>query len=317
MSKFCPNCGTQLDDSAAFCAMCGTAFVTYEQPVQQPYCAAPVEPAAPATGINADLFKKIVAAVLAGMVIFAVVLAIITFGAGYDVKMTVKAGGESQSATGALNELLEDDDYAILGVVCIAYGIANLVLAAIGALGVKNALTGKFDSLKISNPICVDDADYNALVKVLIEETAQYNVEGTAVVFMGHGTHHEANATYATLEDKLHEAGNTNYFIGTVEQKERFRYYAVVYGDLNGDTRIDGSDASYVQYYIANGKNTEADMDHYLFVAADANHDNVVDASDILAIQNHYTYADTNGDGKVDGQDKISQIEHREENVAA
>jgi len=76
---------------------------------------------------------------------------------------------------------------------------------------------GKFDSLKISNPICVDDADYNALVKVLIEETAQYNVEGTAVVFMGHGTHHEANATYATLENKLHEAGYTNYFIGTVE----------------------------------------------------------------------------------------------------
>ena len=76
---------------------------------------------------------------------------------------------------------------------------------------------GKFDTLKISNPICVDDADYDAMVKVLVEETAAYNAEGTAVVFMGHGTHHEANATYATLEDKLHEAGSTNYFIGTVE----------------------------------------------------------------------------------------------------
>ena len=76
---------------------------------------------------------------------------------------------------------------------------------------------GKFDTLKISNPICVDDADYDAMVKVLVEETAAYNTEGTAVVFMGHGTHHEANATYAALEDKLHEAGNTNYFIGTVE----------------------------------------------------------------------------------------------------
>ena len=76
---------------------------------------------------------------------------------------------------------------------------------------------GKFDSLKISNPICVDDADYDSLVEGLVEETAAYNAEGTAVVFMGHGTHHEANATYATLEAKLHEAGNTNYFIGTVE----------------------------------------------------------------------------------------------------
>ena len=75
----------------------------------------------------------------------------------------------------------------------------------------------KFDTLKISNPICVDDADYDAMVKVLVEETAAYNAEGTAVVFLGHGTHHEANATYAALEDKLHEAGSTNYFIGTVE----------------------------------------------------------------------------------------------------
>lgn len=109
--------------------------------------------------------------------------------------------------------------------------------------------------------------------------------------------------------------GTGAYFSGRIRTLERFRYYAVVYGDLNGDTRIDGSDASYVQYFIANGKNTEAEMDHYMFVAADANHDNVVDASDILAIQNHYTYADTNGDGVVDDKDKISQIEHREENV--
>lgn len=109
--------------------------------------------------------------------------------------------------------------------------------------------------------------------------------------------------------------GTGSYFSGRIRTLERFRYYAVIYGDLNGDTRIDGSDASYIQFVIANGKNTESDMDHFMFVAADANHDNVVDASDIIAIQNHYTYADTNGDGVVDEDDKISQIEHREENV--
>ena len=109
--------------------------------------------------------------------------------------------------------------------------------------------------------------------------------------------------------------GTGAYFSGRIRTLERFRYYAVVYGDLNGDTRIDGSDAAYVQFVIANGKNTEDDMDHYMFVAADANHDNVVDASDIIAIQNHYTYADTNGDGVVNADDKISQIVHREENV--
>lgn len=145
MSKFCPNCGTQLDDSAAFCAMCGTAFVTYEQP----YYETPVDPApaAPA-GIAPDLFKKIVAGVLAGMLIFTVIIAIMCFTANYDVTMTVKANGESQSATGPLSEVLEDEDYVPLGIVCIAYAIANLVLAGISALGVKNALTGNFASLK-------------------------------------------------------------------------------------------------------------------------------------------------------------------------
>ena len=76
---------------------------------------------------------------------------------------------------------------------------------------------GKFDSLKISLPVVASDADYDALVASLIEETAAYNAEGTAVVFMGHGTHHEANATYATLQQKLTDAGMANYFIGTVE----------------------------------------------------------------------------------------------------
>ena len=76
---------------------------------------------------------------------------------------------------------------------------------------------GKFDSLKISTPVVTTDADYDALVASLIAETAAYNVEGTAIVFMGHGTHHEANATYAKLQQKLTDAGYANYFIGTVE----------------------------------------------------------------------------------------------------
>ena len=75
----------------------------------------------------------------------------------------------------------------------------------------------KFDSLKISTPVLTTDTDYDALISSLIEETAAYDSEGTAIVFMGHGTHHEANATYAKLQQKLTGAGHTNYFIGTVE----------------------------------------------------------------------------------------------------
>ena len=76
---------------------------------------------------------------------------------------------------------------------------------------------GKFDSLKISRPVLVEDADYEALVSVLAEETEAYNADGTAVVFMGHGTEHEANATYTKLQAQFHLAGYRNYYIGTVE----------------------------------------------------------------------------------------------------
>lgn len=75
----------------------------------------------------------------------------------------------------------------------------------------------QFDRFKVGEPLLTEAADYDALIASLIEETAEYNAEGTAIVYMGHGTHHEANSTYATLQEKLIEAGHTNYFIGTVE----------------------------------------------------------------------------------------------------
>lgn len=76
---------------------------------------------------------------------------------------------------------------------------------------------GQFESFKVGDPLLTDDADYDALIACLAEETADYNADGTAIVFMGHGTHHEANSTYATLQQKLIDAGYDNYYIGTVE----------------------------------------------------------------------------------------------------
>lgn len=79
------------------------------------------------------------------------------------------------------------------------------------------AYADKFDSLKIGSPLLSSDADYDAVITSLAEETASYNTEGTAIVLMGHGTAHIANATYATLQQKFIDAGYVNYFIGTVE----------------------------------------------------------------------------------------------------
>ncbi|MBR0277138.1 MAG: sirohydrochlorin cobaltochelatase [Clostridia bacterium] len=82
-----------------------------------------------------------------------------------------------------------------------------------------NKYADKFDSLKISKPLLADDKDYDALIETLVNETAKYNKEGTAIVFMGHGTEHESNTAYAKLQKKITDAGYNNYFIGTVEAK--------------------------------------------------------------------------------------------------
>ncbi len=75
----------------------------------------------------------------------------------------------------------------------------------------------KFDSMQAGTPLLTSDKDYDTMVEILKEETTAYNTKGTAVVFMGHGTHHEANESYTRIEKCLHAAGLTNYFVGTVE----------------------------------------------------------------------------------------------------
>ena len=43
--------------------------------------------------------------------------------------------------------------------------------------------------------------------------------DGTAFVFMGHGTSHTANVTYDQMQTQMEDLGFTNAFIGTVEGK--------------------------------------------------------------------------------------------------
>ena len=76
-----------------------------------------------------------------------------------------------------------------------------------------------FERLVISDPLLVEDEDYESMVAVLSEETKAFDKEDTAVVFMGHGTEHEANAVYGKLQEAFVHAGHSNYLIGTVEAK--------------------------------------------------------------------------------------------------
>lgn len=75
----------------------------------------------------------------------------------------------------------------------------------------------KFDSISMGMPLLDTDEDYKKLADALVADTESYSDDDTAIVFMGHGTHHEANESYGKLQNVFLENGNENYFVGTVE----------------------------------------------------------------------------------------------------
>ena len=84
-------------------------------------------------------------------------------------------------------------------------------------MAVVKANADKFDSVKVGAPLLTSDDDYTNVIDAITVATSEYDDGNTAIVFMGHGTEHASNATYAKLQSKLTDAGKKNYFIGTVE----------------------------------------------------------------------------------------------------
>ena len=79
------------------------------------------------------------------------------------------------------------------------------------------AYEGRFRSLKIGRTLLSNDHDFDALIETMFSADAAMVAPDTALVYMGHGTDHEANRGYAHLQEKLFAAGHRNIFIGTVE----------------------------------------------------------------------------------------------------
>lgn len=75
---------------------------------------------------------------------------------------------------------------------------------------------GRFDSLVMGRPILTGIKDYEIAVEALNEQLPEIG-EVQAVVLMGHGTHHPANASYACLQSVLEKEGVENVYVGTVE----------------------------------------------------------------------------------------------------
>ena len=74
-----------------------------------------------------------------------------------------------------------------------------------------------FDRVAVGEPLLSGDDDFDRVADILIDVTKEYDDGQTAIVFMGHGTEHEANAVYAKMQGVLADKGAENIYIGTVE----------------------------------------------------------------------------------------------------
>lgn len=72
-----------------------------------------------------------------------------------------------------------------------------------------------FDSIKYGKPLISSTNDYKQLVAAIAGEF--HPAAGTALVLIGHGTEHFANAAYAALSYHFLDNGYKNILVGTVE----------------------------------------------------------------------------------------------------
>lgn len=75
----------------------------------------------------------------------------------------------------------------------------------------------QFEQIVLAEPLLTSDEDFDAVVEAITMRTIDYDDGETAICFMGHGTEAEANEVYPKLQEKLTDAGYSNYFVGTVE----------------------------------------------------------------------------------------------------
>jgi sirohydrochlorin cobaltochelatase len=79
----------------------------------------------------------------------------------------------------------------------------------------------KFDSVKITKPLLTAEEDYDAVIEAMngayLKRIFKDASNGKAVVFMGHGTVHYANACYCELQMKLFSLGYEHVYVTTVE----------------------------------------------------------------------------------------------------
>ncbi len=85
-----------------------------------------------------------------------------------------------------------------------------------GMLETLYSYRDKFCSIRVGSPLLTDMEDYRALSERLLPQFSDLT-DRDALVFMGHGTEHHANAVYPALDYMFKADGHPNVHVGTVE----------------------------------------------------------------------------------------------------
>lgn len=116
---------------------------------------------------------------------------------------------------------LYEDDYedVIIQPLHIIPGEEYIYINKIG-----EAYKDKFRSVKMGRPIFYYQGIENLPqdYSLFIEATKKLYEENNAVVYVGHGTAHSANAVYGCLQTVFEDEGYENVFVGTVEGYPNF-----------------------------------------------------------------------------------------------
>lgn len=79
-----------------------------------------------------------------------------------------------------------------------------------------NPFMDKISQIVISKPLLSHVDDYKEVAKAIVKEIGEVS-DDTAIVLMGHGTHHDSNSAYPALDYVFKHMGLNNVYVGTVE----------------------------------------------------------------------------------------------------
>ena len=78
-----------------------------------------------------------------------------------------------------------------------------------------NPYRTQFESIRVGKPLLSDTIDYKELVNCIVEEN--HVNEQEAILLMGHGTNHHANAVYPAIDYTFRAEGYSQVYMATVE----------------------------------------------------------------------------------------------------